>query len=82
MILGPALFLLFFLFMSAAAWEKTGNFIGTFSHWVNVNQPTSYLVLGLMAAAGLLAFLLIARWPQRPEADNPLLQYRRDHPDL
>jgi hypothetical protein len=82
MILGPALFLLFFMFMSGTVREKTGNTIATVMHWVDVNQPFSYLVVGGFAAAALLSAVLVVRWPQRPEADNPLLQYRREHPDM
>ena len=82
MILGPALFALFFLMMSASFREKTGNAIGTVSHLINVYQPLSYFVLAAFGATALLAYLIMVRWPQRPEAENPMIEYRRENPDL
>jgi hypothetical protein len=76
------LFALFFLMLSGSFREKIGNAIGTVSHLVNVYQPLSYFVLAGFGAAAMIAYLLMVRWPQRPEADNPLLQYRREHPDM
>jgi hypothetical protein len=82
MFLGPLMFLLFFALMSGTVRGKTAECIGTVSHWINVNEPFSYLVVILVLMAPALSALLIASWPRTPEADNPLLQYRRDHPDM
>jgi len=82
MILGPALFALFFLMMSSSFREMTGNAIGTVSHLINVYQPLSYIVLAGFAATAFVAYLLMARWPQRPEADNPMIEYQRQNPDV
>jgi hypothetical protein len=51
-------------------------------NWIDVARPLSYMILGAFAACALLAFLLVARWPSRADEINPLVQYRRDHPDM
>lgn len=80
--IGPILFGLFFLSMSGEVRAKTGDFIGSMMNWIEVTRPLSYMILCGFAACALLAFLLVARWPQREEAINPLVQYRRDHPEM
>ena len=80
--IGPILFGLFFLFMSGEVRSKTAGFIEATMNWVVVARPFSYMVLGGFAACALLAFLIIARWPEREVEVNPLVQYRRDHPDM
>lgn len=82
MFIGPVAFLIFFAFLSDTVRDKIFDFVGGASHWIDVNQPFSSLALMVVAAAALLALLLVVRWPKTPEADNPLLQYRRDHPDM
>ena len=82
MFLGPVMFLLFFAFLSETVRGKTFECIGAVLHWIDVYQPVSYLVVLLFVAAPLLSYLLIVSWPRPQEMENPLVQYRREHPDM
>lgn len=80
--LGAFLFALFFVLISDKGRGLLFGFVDGASAWVDHNRPFSYVVLLAMACAALLAVLVVASWPGMPEADNPLAQYKRDHPDL
>jgi len=82
MCFGPLLFLIFFAFMSATVREKTANVIGTITHWINLYQPMSYLVVIVVILAPLLSFFLVAYWPRTQEPENPLLRYKNEHLDM
>lgn len=77
--LGAILFALFFLFMGRDAWVFVGKCIESISHWIAVNQPTSYWVVGFVGGCALLSFLIVLRWPRRDDYIDPLIQYRREH---
>jgi len=82
MFVGPLAFLLFFAFLSESVRSRTFECIGAVMHWIDVYQPTSYLVVAAFVAAPLLSFVLIKSWPRPQEMENPLVQYRREHPDM
>lgn len=80
--IGPILFGLFFVFISAESRARVGDFVGAMMNWIDAARPTSYMILSALAGCAVLAFLLVVRWPQREEETNPLVQYRRDHPEM
>jgi hypothetical protein len=82
MILGPGLFLLVFALLSSTVRAKTAECVIAVMHWINVYQPLSYVVVAIVFAAPILSYLLMACWPRTAEAENPLVQYRREHPDM
>jgi choline-glycine betaine transporter len=81
-VIGPLAFMLFFVLMSPESRGRIGDAIGAVTNWIAVNRPGSYLVVAAFAACALLAFLLIVRWPHRQDEVSPLVQYRREHPDM
>jgi hypothetical protein len=82
MVLGPLLFLGMFLMICGETRNFGAGLISGFFHWIDANQPVSYFVLMGLGVAALLSMVLIVRWPGIPEADNPLAQYKREHPEM
>ena len=82
MIVGPLAFLLFFLFMSDTARGKIGDTMAAVTQWINAYQPVSYMVVAIILMAPLLSYLLVLRWPRTPDPENPLNQYKREHPEM
>jgi len=80
--LGPILFAIFFLLISDKGRAAVANLAVGAMSWVDHYSPLSYFVLLAMACAAMIALLVVVSWPGLPEADNPLAQYKRDHPDM
>ena len=70
------MFALFFLFLSA----KSRNFIlGTFdvgAEFMAKWAPFSYVALAVIVLVPMLAALLLIKWPQPPEPENPMARYK------
>jgi len=74
--LGTILFALFFLFLSS----KSRDFIlGAFSaagDFMDKWAPYSYIVLASVVLIPTLAALVLIKWPQPPEPENPMARYK------
>ena len=68
--------------MSGTVRGTTFGAIGTILHWIALNEPASYLVVAIAVGGPLLSYFLIVSWPRRPEAENPMIQYTREHPEM
>jgi hypothetical protein len=74
--LGTILFGLFFLFLSSkarafvgGAFDGAGDFMGKWA-------PYSYVVLGIIVLIPTVAALVLIKWPEPPEPENPLARYK------
>jgi hypothetical protein len=47
-------------------------------HWLNEWSPISWVILGILMAAPVVSYLLMARWPKPEEPENPLKKYKQD----
>ncbi len=74
--LGTILFALLFIFLS----PKTRDFIlGAFASggdFMAQYAPLSYLILAVVILVPAIAALVIIKWPQPPEPENPLARYK------
>ena len=76
--LGAILFLVFFLLIAPQTRGMITGMLGESGDWISHYAPFSYILLSLIAAAGIFSLNLMLRWPKIPEPDNPLAKYKRD----
>ncbi len=76
--LGAILFLVFFLLIAPQTRGMITGMLGQSGDWISNYAPFSYILLSLIAAAGVFSLNLMLRWPKIPEPDNPLAKYKRD----
>ncbi len=76
--LGAILFLIFFLLIAPQTRGMITGMLGQSGDWIGHYAPFSYILLALIAAAGVFSMNLMLRWPKIPEPDNPLAKYKRD----
>lgn len=74
--LGTILFALFFLFLSSKAREFLGNIFGGAGEFVDKYAPYSYVGLGIVVLIPILAALILIKWPEPPEPENPMARYK------
>jgi hypothetical protein len=76
--LGAILFLVFFLLIAPQTRGMITGMLGQSGDWISNYAPFSYIVLTLLAVAGIFSLQLMVSWPKTPEPENPLAKYKRD----
>lgn len=74
--LGTILFALFFLFLSSKSREFIGGVFGGAGQLMDKWAPYSYIGLGVVVLIPMLAALILIKWPEPPEPENPLARYK------
>ena len=52
--------------------------LGQSGDWVTNWAPFSYIILALLAVAGVFSFYLMIHWPKIEEPENPLARYKNE----
>jgi len=74
--LGTILFALFFLFLSSKSRAFIGGAFDAAGDLMAKWAPFSYLAVGIIVLIPTVAALLLIKWPQAPEPENPLARYK------
>lgn len=74
--LGTILFALFFLFLSSKSREFLGSIFGGAGEFVDKYAPYSYVGLGIVVLIPIVAALILIKWPEPPEPENPMARYK------
>ena len=74
--LGTILFALFFLMLSSKTREFIGGAFGSAGDFMAKYAPLSYLILAIVILVPTIAALVLIKWPQPPEPENPLARYK------
>ena len=74
--LGTILFALFFLFLSSKSRAFIGGAFCAAGDLLDKYAPYSYIVLAIVVLVPTLVALLLIKWPQPAEPENPLARYK------
>jgi hypothetical protein len=74
--LGTLCFALFFLFLAPKSREFITGAFGAAGEFLDKWAPYSYLGLGAVVLIPLIAALVLIKWPEPPEPENPLARYK------
>ena len=74
--LGTILFALFFLFLSSKSRAFIGGLFGGAGELLDKYAPLSYVALGVVVLIPILAALVLIKWPEPPEPENPMARYK------
>jgi hypothetical protein len=74
--LGTALFALFFLFLSSKSRAFIGGAFGAAGEFMDKWAPLSYIVLAMVVLIPAIAALVLIKWPEPPEPEDPLARYK------
>ena len=74
--LGTILFGLIFLMLSSKTREFIGGAFGSAGDFMSKYAPLSYLILAVFILIPALAALVLIKWPQPPEPENPMTVYK------
>jgi hypothetical protein len=74
--LGTILFALFFLFLSSKSRAFIGGAFATAGDYMGKYAPYSYIILGILVLVPAIAALVLIKWPQAPEPENPMARYK------
>ncbi len=75
---GTFLFILFFVLLAPKSREMLGTAISGAGDWIQHWAPYSYVLLVIGVVGPLIAALVIMKWPQAPEPENPLARYKAE----
>ena len=75
-ILGTVLFTLFFVLLAPKTRNMLAAVVTGAADWVVKWAPYSYFLLLIIVIVPALAALVIIKWPQPPEPENPLARYK------
>lgn len=70
------MFALFFVLIAPKSRAWLGGVMDGAGDWIEKWAPYSYLVLALVVIVPTVAALLLIKWPQAPEPENPLARYK------
>lgn len=73
---GPIIFLLCFVLIAPQSRAFLLTIFSDTTDWITRTAPFSYFVLILLLIAGIASMLLMAKWPEVPEPENPLAKYK------
>jgi hypothetical protein len=73
-----AAFLIAFLMIAPKSRALIEKWMGSAGEWVTAWAPLSYLIVGLVIAAPVMALLLMIKWPKPVEPENPLARYKHE----
>ena len=74
--LGTILFALFFLLLSSKSREFIGGAFEGAGDFLAKWAPLSYMILAVIILVPAIAALILIKWPQAPEPENPLARYK------
>jgi hypothetical protein len=74
--LGTILFALFFLFLSSKTRTFIVNIFGGAGEFLDKWAPYSYFGLGIVVLIPILVALVLIKWPEPPEPENPMARYK------
>ncbi len=74
--LGTILFALFFLFLSSKSRAFIGGAFDAAGDFMAKWAPFSYIALAVVVLIPTVAALILIKWPQPPEPENPLARYK------
>ena len=77
-ILGTLLFTLFFVLLAPKSRAMLGTVFTGAGDWVVKWAPYSYVLLLVVVFAPILASLVVIKWPEPPEPENPLARYKAE----
>lgn len=75
-ILGTVLFALFFVLLAPKTRTMLGGVVTGAGDWIVKWAPLSYLLLMVVIIVPAVAALVLIKWPQPPEPENPLARYK------
>jgi hypothetical protein len=74
--LGTALFALFFILLSSKTREFLGGAFAGAGDLIGKWAPFSYIVLAIVVLVPSILALVLIKWPQQPEPENPMARYK------
>ena len=74
--LGTILFALLFLFLSSKTRDFITGAFGVAGDYMAKYAPYSYIILGIVILVPAIAALVLIKWPQAPEPENPMARYK------
>lgn len=75
-ILGTVLFALFFVLLAPKTRTMLGGVVMGAGDWIVKWAPYSYVLLLVVVVVPAVAALVIIKWPQAAEPENPLARYK------
>lgn len=75
-ILGTVLFCLFFVLIAPTTRHMLVGVVTGAGDWIDKWAPYSYLVLALVVIVPAIAAMVIIKWPEPPEPEDPLARYK------
>ena len=76
--LGIALFLLIFLMIGSASRNVMTTVLASAGDWIEKYAPLSYAILALIVVVPIVAAIVVMKWPQPPEPEDPLARYKQE----
>ncbi|MBZ5580037.1 MAG: hypothetical protein LAP40_26050 [Acidobacteriia bacterium] len=75
-ILGSIVFALFFVLLAPTTRNMLFGVVAGAGDWIEKWAPFSYIALALVLIVPTLAAIVLIKWPQPPEPENPLARYK------
>jgi len=75
-ILGTVVFALFFVLLASTPRKMIWGVITSAGEWIDKWAPYSYIGLALVVLIPAIAALVLIKWPEPPEPENPLARYK------
>jgi O-antigen ligase len=75
-ILGTVLFALFFVLLAPKTRTMLGAVVAGAGDWIVKWAPYSYFLLMIVVIVPAIAAIVLIKWPQPPEPENPLARYK------
>jgi len=75
-ILGTILFGVMFLFLASGPRKMIFGVLTGAGDWVDMWAPYSYVALAVVVLVPAIAAIVLIKWPQPPEPENPLARYK------
>ncbi|HEY1337245.1 MAG TPA: hypothetical protein VGF59_07030 [Bryobacteraceae bacterium] len=74
--IGAALFALIFILLKSSVRHTIFASLASGADWVVSAAPYSFIVVILVLVAPIASFILMKRWPEVQEPENPLARYK------
>jgi hypothetical protein len=79
-ILGILLFVLMFVMIGSGSRTMVENILTGAADWIARYAPVSYFILVGILVLPIVAAVILWKWPQPPEPENPLARFK--HQDV
>lgn len=77
-IFGTLLFTMFFVLLAPKSRAMIGAVFAGAGDWISKWAPFSYALLLIGIVVPIAAALLLVKWPEPPEPENPLARYKAE----